>query len=485
MFVDVPRGLESLARSGSNPITPDEVRRAACAGWRRRCSAGACPNRNRGSAEREARRGRSLETTIVRGDGLQERPEADLVPRLRRLRRRAGHLPRARRDRAAAARDRVRLGHRLLEPHPRLHDRVRLQHACTGARCRSRRASSWRARSCSCSSPAATATASRSAAATCAHAIRRNVDLTYIVMDNQIYGLTKGQLSPTSPRGLKTVTSAYGSLEDPVNPLLYVLGYGGRFVAQGTPADMAGLATLIEEGIRFPGFAFINVQSPCVTYGQPDAQLKAHKAAMKSLDVARPRPGGPARGAGSRRATTARSSTPASSTATRLRSRPTRRRRPSGCARWRGRRPRGRASSRCSSRTDSPLSYTRRVSVRGVPPSAGHVFNRLRHSPPVNQLRYHFYRTVLSAPRRHECNLCGWRGRHFLTYPSPAHPVSAVRIADPSPPDRRGARARAGLDRGARDRRRDGAAFRCRVLPGLAVRAESATLRDGGPVARR
>ena len=57
-----------------------------------------------------------------------------------------------------------------------------------------------------------------------AHAIRRNVDLTYIVMDNQIYGLTKGQLSPTSPRGLRTASSPYGSLEDPVNPLLYVLG---------------------------------------------------------------------------------------------------------------------------------------------------------------------------------------------------------------------------------------------------------------------
>jgi 2-oxoglutarate ferredoxin oxidoreductase subunit beta len=118
-----------------------------------------------------------------------------------------------------------------------------------------------------------------------AHAIRRNIDLTYIIMDNQIYGLTKGQLSPTSPRGLKTVTSAWGSLEDPVNPLLYVLGYGGRFVAQGTPADMNGLADLIEAGIRFPGFAFINIQSPCVTYGQAEQQLKAHKAGMKKLDA--------------------------------------------------------------------------------------------------------------------------------------------------------------------------------------------------------
>jgi len=116
------------------------------------------------------------------------------------------------------------------------------------------------------------------------HAIRRNIDLTYIVMDNQIYGLTKGQLSPTSPKGLRTASSSYGSLEEPVNPLLYVLGYGAGFVAQGTPADMVGLATVIEEAIRFPGFAFVNVQSPCVTFGQAEAQLKAQKTMMKSLE---------------------------------------------------------------------------------------------------------------------------------------------------------------------------------------------------------
>src|SRR5512144_3262612 len=116
-----------------------------------------------------------------------------------------------------------------------------------------------------------------------AHAIRRNVDLTYIVMDNQIYGLTKGQLSPTSARGLKTVSSPFGSLERPVNPLMYVLAYGARFVAQGTPADLPGLASLIEEAIRFPGFAFVNVQSPCVTFGEPDQQLKAHKQGMRTL----------------------------------------------------------------------------------------------------------------------------------------------------------------------------------------------------------
>jgi 2-oxoglutarate ferredoxin oxidoreductase subunit beta len=97
------------------------------------------------------------------------------------------------------------------------------------------------------------------------HAVRRNIDLTYIVMDNQVYGLTKGQL------------------EDPVNPLLYLLAYGAGFVAQGTPADMSGLASIIEEAIRYPGFAFVNVQSPCVTFGNPEAQLRAHKTEMRRL----------------------------------------------------------------------------------------------------------------------------------------------------------------------------------------------------------
>jgi 2-oxoglutarate ferredoxin oxidoreductase subunit beta len=117
-----------------------------------------------------------------------------------------------------------------------------------------------------------------------AHVIRRNIDLTYIVMDNQIYGLTKGQLSPTSPRGLKTVSSHHGSLEEPVNPLLYLLAYGAGYVAQGTPADMAGLAKVIEEGILYPGFAFINVQSPCITYGEDDSQLKAQRSRLQPLE---------------------------------------------------------------------------------------------------------------------------------------------------------------------------------------------------------
>jgi 2-oxoglutarate ferredoxin oxidoreductase subunit beta len=115
------------------------------------------------------------------------------------------------------------------------------------------------------------------------HAVRRNLDITYLVMDNQIYGLTKGQLSPTSARGTKTPSSLYGSIEEPVNPLLYVIAYGAGFVAQGIPADMDGLAKLIEEAIRYPGFSFVNIQSPCVTFGNAENQLKAQKAKMKKL----------------------------------------------------------------------------------------------------------------------------------------------------------------------------------------------------------
>lgn len=115
------------------------------------------------------------------------------------------------------------------------------------------------------------------------HAVRRNLDLTYLVMDNHIYGLTKGQLSPTTHRGAKTPSSSYGSFEAPVNPLLSLLAYGAGFVAQGIPGDITGLANLIEEAIRYPGFAFVNIQSPCVTFGEEDDQAKAQRLAMRPL----------------------------------------------------------------------------------------------------------------------------------------------------------------------------------------------------------
>lgn len=100
------------------------------------------------------------------------------------------------------------------------------------------------------------------------HAIRRNLDITYIVMDNQIYGLTKGQTSPTSAFGFETKSTPYGSIEAPVRPLELVLAAGATFVAQGFSSDLKGLTHIIEEGIKHKGFAFINVFSPCVTFNK-------------------------------------------------------------------------------------------------------------------------------------------------------------------------------------------------------------------------
>ena len=100
------------------------------------------------------------------------------------------------------------------------------------------------------------------------HAMRRNVDITYIVMDNHVYGLTKGQVSPRSDLGFVTKTSPRGSTEPPVPALEVALAAGAGFVAQGFSKDLNELAALIEAGVRHKGFSFINVFSPCVTFNK-------------------------------------------------------------------------------------------------------------------------------------------------------------------------------------------------------------------------
>jgi len=100
------------------------------------------------------------------------------------------------------------------------------------------------------------------------HAMRRNLDLTYIVMDNEIYGLTTGQASPTTMIDTKTKTTPRGNVEQPINPLMLALVSGATFVARGFTGQPALLSSLIEEGIAHKGFAFIDVFSPCVTYNK-------------------------------------------------------------------------------------------------------------------------------------------------------------------------------------------------------------------------
>jgi 2-oxoglutarate/2-oxoacid ferredoxin oxidoreductase subunit beta len=105
------------------------------------------------------------------------------------------------------------------------------------------------------------------------HTTRRNVDLTYIVMDNQIYGLTTGQTSPTSRLGMKTKSMPYGNIENPINPLSIALAAGATFVARGFSADQKHLTELIKRGIQHKGFSFIDVFSPCVTYNHDNTFL--------------------------------------------------------------------------------------------------------------------------------------------------------------------------------------------------------------------
>lgn len=98
------------------------------------------------------------------------------------------------------------------------------------------------------------------------HAVRRNIDLTYIVMNNQIYGLTTGQTSPTSLLGVRTKSTPRGNIEIPINPLGLAILSGATYVARGFSGDPNHLAMLVANGIHHHGFALIDVFSPCVTY---------------------------------------------------------------------------------------------------------------------------------------------------------------------------------------------------------------------------
>jgi len=100
------------------------------------------------------------------------------------------------------------------------------------------------------------------------HAIRRNIDVTYIVMDNQIYGLTKGQASPRSAEGFKTKSTPQGSIESAISPLEIAMAAGATFVAQSFSSNLKQLTAVIEAGLNHKGFSLINVFSPCVTFNK-------------------------------------------------------------------------------------------------------------------------------------------------------------------------------------------------------------------------
>ncbi|MFB6111993.1 MAG: 2-oxoacid:ferredoxin oxidoreductase subunit beta [Halobacteriaceae archaeon] len=102
------------------------------------------------------------------------------------------------------------------------------------------------------------------------HACRRNVDMTYVVMDNRIYGLTKGQASPTSREDFETATTPEGPQQPPVNPLALAFASGATFISQTFSSDAQTHTAVIEQAIEHDGFALVNVFSPCVTFNDVD-----------------------------------------------------------------------------------------------------------------------------------------------------------------------------------------------------------------------
>jgi 2-oxoglutarate ferredoxin oxidoreductase subunit beta len=116
-----------------------------------------------------------------------------------------------------------------------------------------------------------------------AHTARRNIDITYIVMDNQVYGLTTGQISPTSRLDMKTKSTPQGNLEWPINPLTASIMNGATYVARGFSGDPKHLTELMKGAVRHRGFALIDVFSPCVTFND-DNDYPFFKQRVKKLE---------------------------------------------------------------------------------------------------------------------------------------------------------------------------------------------------------
>lgn len=112
------------------------------------------------------------------------------------------------------------------------------------------------------------------------HACRRNIDMLYLVMDNRVYGMTKGQPSPTTEPDWDSDIAPGGIGLRPFNPIAVAIASGANFVARGFSGDPNGLASLIGEGLRWPGFAFIEVLSPCVTFRPEQSGWKKQVRAL-------------------------------------------------------------------------------------------------------------------------------------------------------------------------------------------------------------
>ncbi len=100
------------------------------------------------------------------------------------------------------------------------------------------------------------------------HACRGNHDITVIIHDNSVYGLTTGQVAPTAQKGYRSKSTPAGIIETPLNPLTLAISQGATFVAQTFAGDTPQLINMIKEGINHKGFSLVNVLQPCVTFNK-------------------------------------------------------------------------------------------------------------------------------------------------------------------------------------------------------------------------
>ncbi len=114
------------------------------------------------------------------------------------------------------------------------------------------------------------------------HAARRNADITFIMMDNEFYGLTKGQAAPTTPLGDKTKSTSYGNPEAAVDPCALAISFGASWVGRTFSGDVKGSTELMKKALSHRGFAFLNIISPCVTW-RGEEQHKEIRAKLRQL----------------------------------------------------------------------------------------------------------------------------------------------------------------------------------------------------------
>ena len=115
------------------------------------------------------------------------------------------------------------------------------------------------------------------------HNIRRNIDIAHFVHDNQVYGLTKGQASPTSAEGFISGIQPDGNIDSPINPLLIAIATGAGFVARGFTGNKRHLINLMKEAIEYKGYALLDIFQPCVTFNKVNT-FKWYKERVYELD---------------------------------------------------------------------------------------------------------------------------------------------------------------------------------------------------------